>query len=118
MPDNNFDFGFTFEDSEIVTSREHVQSPVDLEIQETLLKKIASLETKIGGADVHGLVEEHKELLTAEVRGKLKEVETMILPLLYNLQKNPTKEYIHWPNRTDIIQKQIDKILEVTRYYG
>jgi len=52
------------------------------------------------------------------VRGKLKEVETMILPLLYNLQKNPTKEYIHWPNRTDIIQKQIDKILEVTRYYG
>jgi len=118
MPDNNFDFGFTFEDSEIVSSKEHVQSPVDLEFQETLLKKIASLETKIGSADVHMLVEEHKELLTAEVRSKLKEVENMILPLLYNLQKNPAKEYIHWPNRTDIIQKQIDKILEVTRYYG
>ena len=48
MPDNNFDFGFTFEDNEMVSSKEHVQSPVDLEFQETLLKKIASLETKIG----------------------------------------------------------------------
>jgi hypothetical protein len=47
----------------------------------------------------------------------LKEVEQLVLPLLYNLQKNPEKETIRWPNRKDIIQKQIDKILEVTRYY-
>ena len=36
---------------------------------------------------------------------------------LYNLQKNPEKEYIHWPNRTAIIDKQIEKIKAVTRYY-
>ena len=63
-------------------------------------------------------MEKYKQLLTSEVRGKLQQVEQMILPLLYNLQKNPDKEYIHWPNRKDIIQKQIDKILQVTRYYG
>jgi hypothetical protein len=64
------------------------------------------------------LIEQHKQLLTAEVRGKLQQVEQLILPLLYNLQKNPDKEYIHWPNRKDIIQTQIDKITKVTRYYG
>jgi len=118
MASNDFDFGFTFENNEAPAP---VTAPpaVDTEFQDALLKKITSLEAKVGSnTDVHLLVEEHKELLTAEVRGKLKEVENMILPLLYNLQKNPTKEYIHWPNRTDIIQKQIDKILEVTRYYG
>ena len=46
--------------------------------------------------------------------GKL---EKMIIPLLINLAKNPEKEYIHWPNRTAIIDKQIEKIKAVTRYY-
>ena len=33
------------------------------------------------------------------------------------LGKNPEKEYIHWPNRTPIIDNQIDKITAITRYY-
>jgi hypothetical protein len=45
----------------------------------------------------------------------LKEVEGLILPLLYNLKKNPDKEYIHWANRVPVIDKQIEKILAVTR---
>jgi hypothetical protein len=115
MANNNFDFGFTFEDTESVA---HQPSTTDTEFQDALLQKISSLEKKISNSDVQLLVEEHKQLLTAEMKGKLHDIESMILPLLYNLQKNPDKEYIHWPNRTDIIQKQIDKILEVTRYYG
>jgi hypothetical protein len=37
------------------------------------------------------------------------------VPLLYNLMKNPEKDYIKWPNRKPIIESQIQKILEITR---
>jgi hypothetical protein len=49
------------------------------------------------------------------MQDKLKAVENLILPLLQNLQKNPEKPTIHWPNRKETIQKQIDKILAITR---
>ena len=48
-------------------------------------------------------------------KAKLKEVEGLILPLLLNLKKNPDKAYINWPNRTPIIDKQIEKITAITR---
>lgn len=50
-----------------------------------------------------------------ETNDKLKELEDLILPLLYNLMKNPDKPTIHWPNRKAIIEAQIDKILAITR---
>ena len=46
---------------------------------------------------------------------KLQEVEKLILPLLYNLMKNPEKPFIKWENRVPVIQKQIDKITAITR---
>jgi hypothetical protein len=46
---------------------------------------------------------------------KLQSLEKLILPLLVNLMKNPEKEYIHWPNRVSLIEKQIEKILAITR---
>ena len=45
---------------------------------------------------------------------KLKAVQSMIIPLLKNLKSNPTKAYIHWPNRTGVIDAQIQKILSIT----
>ena len=53
--------------------------------------------------------------LQEEATAKLTEIEQIIMPLLVNLMKNPEKEYIYWPNRTDKIQEQIDKILLLTR---
>ena len=50
-----------------------------------------------------------------QLKAKLLEVEKLIIPLMVNLMKDPDKEYIHWPNRTPLIQKQIDKILSITR---
>lgn len=117
MDSNEFDFGFSFEESDAAST----PPQVDPNFKEELLDKISALEDKLEElttGDTSSLIEQHKELVTAEVRGKLQQVEQLILPLLYNLQKNPDKEYIHWPNRKDIIQKQIDKILQVTRYYG
>lgn len=53
--------------------------------------------------------------MQSEVKTKLTQLEQMIMPLLVNLMKNPEKEYIYWPNRTDKLQDQINKILELTR---
>lgn len=86
----DFDFGFTFDEPE---------PPKEQKVDESLLN----------------LIEEHKALVTKEVKQKLRDVEALILPLLMNLQKNPEKEYISWPNRAEIIQKQIDKITAITR---
>jgi hypothetical protein len=51
----------------------------------------------------------------AKIKSKLQQLEQMILPLLVNLTKNPDKEYIHWPNRVEKIEQQIEKILAITR---
>ena len=50
-----------------------------------------------------------------DIKDKLRQVEGLILPLLQNLMKNPEKPTIHWPNRKDVIQQQINKILAITR---
>ena len=87
---DTYDYGFSFSDPET----EKTESP-----------------------ELLSLIEQHKQLVTNEVRQKLKEVEQLILPLLVNLQKNPEKDYIHWPNRLPIIQQQIEKITKITRHY-
>ena len=60
-------------------------------------------------------VEERKQQLEDSYKAKLTEVEKLVLPLLYNLMKNPDKEYILWPNRQEAITKQIDRIVSITR---
>ena len=56
-----------------------------------------------------------RDKMEAEVKTNLKSLEQLVIPLLVNLIKNPEKEYIYWPNRTEKIQDQIDKILALTR---
>ena len=45
----------------------------------------------------------------------LLKLEKIIMPLLKNLQKNPDDVYIKWPNRKEVIEKQIKKIVAITR---
>jgi len=53
---------------------------------------------------------------TAEAyKGKLTEVEKLIVPFLVKLLKTADKEYIYWPNRKITIEKQIEKIIKLTR---
>ena len=59
---------------------------------------------------------DRKEELNDKWGTRMNEVESMILPLLQNLAKDgDKKEWIRWPNRTDILNKQIDAIKTVTR---
>ena len=88
MADDLFDFGFTAVDEDEIDA-----------VQEVVASSSSAA----------------AELKTAE--DKLDNLYNAILPLLSNLKMNPEKEYIHWPNRTAIIDKQIEKIKAVTRYY-
>ena len=63
-------------------------------------------------------IEDRTNAMRDECKVKMGEVEALILPLLTNLMKNPQKEYIHWPNRTEKLQAQIDKITKLTRSFG
>lgn len=55
------------------------------------------------------------QTLHANYQEKLKQVEKLIIPLLVNLMKNPEVDTIKWPNRAPVIEKQIEKILAITR---
>ena len=79
--------------------------------------KFTGTTTLASAADNSGLITEHKALLESDVATKLRDAEDLILPLLKNLKRNPEKDYIHWPNRDVIIDKQIERITAVTRYF-
>jgi len=53
------------------------------------------------------------EKLNAEER--LNKLYNAIQPLLSNLKKNPEKEYILWPNRTEKIEQFEDLITEIIK---
>ncbi len=60
-------------------------------------------------------VEERKGELNEKFSGRLKELESLVIPMLRGLMKNADKEYIYWPNRTPILEKQIEKVYSITR---
>ena len=45
---------------------------------------------------------------------KFKDLEKLIIPLLIKLAKSP-EAYIHWPNRAEVIEAQLKKIVAITR---
>ena len=56
-----------------------------------------------------------KDETVEEYKARLVQVEKIIMPFLTNLYKTANQHYIHWPNRGPIIEKQIEKILTLTR---
>jgi hypothetical protein len=122
--DSEFDFGFSTseENTAPVISSPSISSH---EISEPIIEKIRNLEINLG--EVRTILErienastpldtdEYKSLIEKDVKAKLAAVEKLILPLLVNLMKNPQQDTIKWPGRVPIIEKQIEKILAITR---
>ena len=50
-----------------------------------------------------------------DLEDKLNKLYNAILPLLSNLKKNPEKEYILWPNRTEKIEEFEDHISSIIK---
>jgi len=84
--DLDFDFGFTAVDENELEAVQTMSSTAD-----TASSDLAAAEAKLG------------KLYNA------------ILPLLANLKKNPEKEYILWPNRTDKIEQFEDLINKIIK---
>lgn len=88
MADNllDFDFGFTA-------------------VDENELEAVQSVKSEATSASEN----------VAELEDKLNKLYNAILPLLTNLKKNPEKEYILWPNRTEKIEQFEDHIAGIIK---
>ena len=115
----DFDFGFSAVDAdelgEIVSPSKTAEAVGKVEVQSNhVLERLDTIQTMLT-LEVDARKKELEEKYQNENSEVFKDLEKMIIPLLKNLQKNPDKEYIYCPNRTEKLQKQIDKILEITR---
>ena len=68
----------------------------------------------VSEADYNSVIDEKADTVE-ELKERLSTVEKMIIPFLIKLIKTSDKEYIYWPNRKPVIEKQIEKIWAVTR---
>ena len=55
-------------------------------------------------------LEQRKEYVDALADKKVKAMSEVILPLLNSLLRTKDQEYIHWPNRGEIISEQVTKV--------
>ena len=51
----------------------------------------------------------------ANLKSRLQELKKIFRPLLENLSKNPEKPMIKWPNREQVILKQLEKLDKLTK---
>lgn len=84
LKDTDFDFGFTAMDAD----------------------ELDAVQTKVQEAETATLV-------ASVTQEKIDQLYNMIIPLLNNLQKNPEKEYIYWPNRMERVEAFRDALTEV-----
>ena len=118
--DMNYDFGFTTVDEDEV---QEFETAVQEKVAKAVGHESGALESKIDELikmrkddnSYQVLFEKRKSELEDVYKDQMKKLEKLVLPLLYNLMKNPENEYIKWPNRTTIVQKQINKFVAITR---
>lgn len=118
--DMDQDYGFTPVSSKPKTDSTPAVDPKLVENSNIEISKVKSDVSSIKSMmnEIMQIVAEKetitKEIQSAEIKTRFKEIEKVILPFLYNLSKSD-EPYIHWPNRGPIIKAQIEKILKLTR---
>jgi hypothetical protein len=118
--DMNYDFGFTTVDEDEV---QEFETAVQEKVAKATQQETGMLESKMDkllklredDASYQLLFEKRKAELEEVYKDQMKKLEKLVLPLLHNLMKNPENEYIKWPNRTKIVQQQINRIVAITR---
>ena len=71
-------------------------------------------QTELDIAKKQILYDLRKDNLGKEQKAKFAQLEKLIIPLLIKLAKSP-EAYIHWPNRAQVIEAQVKKIIAITR---
>ena len=82
---------------------------------EAKLDSIKNVEKKIDQLlsliyDNDSIVEERKQLADSVANKKVNEMAKIVMPLLGSLYRTQNQEYIHWPVRGPIIEKQMEKV--------
>ena len=106
-----------------VSSTPEATPTVDHKVVEDSKLEISKVKSDVG--DIKSMMNEimqivaEKDTVTKTVtdedtKKRFSDLEKIMLPFLYNLQKSD-EPYIHWPNRAPIIKAQIEKILKLTR---
>ena len=110
----SLDYGFSAVDETAIRKTDVIDTPVE----STSSADILRIEEKIDALTslVFRLEERGDENATeAQLKDKIRKLEAIIVPLLNNLLKTADKEYILWPYRGPIVQKQLDAVLAFTR---
>ena len=112
---DDYDFGFTSVDEDELNALMNgdPSAPTSEEIQAIKDKLDLVLEMNSTCEGTSAVKEQYDELMAV----KMEEVERTILPLLINLKKNKTKDYLYWPGTQRVTQcdLQIQKLLSATR---
>ena len=102
-------------DEGVETTTASELSPISEEKLDKIMTAIGDPEKRKAEVErrLQEAIDKHKEKLN----DKLSDIEKMTLPLLVNLIKPESLEqkYIYWPNRKEIIERQIKRILSITR---
>ena len=83
------------------------------ETKETVVAKNET-ELEIAKKQMDDEYDLRKDNLGKEYKEDFKKLEKLIIPLLIKLAKSP-EAYIHWPNRAEVIEAQLKKIVQITR---
>jgi hypothetical protein len=122
----SIDYGFSaVDEATFLANQDTVESTPpaidENDLTRIVLNALAPLEDKLDLVLQRKQVDESDDVQYAiakaqeEVRGKVTELEKLVMPLLVNLLKTAEKEYIYWPNRKTQVQSTIDKVLAITR---
>lgn len=123
---SNADYGFSAIDEATYKAQqaENEVTPPSIDendIQRAVLNAVKPIEDKLDLLMNRKRAEDDDAVAAAlseagsTVSEKLQGLEAIIMPLLINLKKTADKEYIYWPNRTKAIDKEIQKVLSLTR---
>jgi hypothetical protein len=94
-----------------------IETKVDHLIQEQYQILEAIGDPKERKAEIERRLQKAIDDNKAALDDKLDDIEKLTLPLLFNLIKpeSLTQKYIFWPNRKEIIERQIKRIVAITR---
>jgi len=112
--DGDFDFGFTAADEDelnaLIQVGDHTTSD-EIQAMQEKLDLILQMNSTCEGTSA---VKDQYDIL---LQAKMEEIERVTLPLLLNLKKNKTKDYLYWPGgeREAKCELQIQKVLNITR---
>ena len=123
---SNADYGFSAIDEATYKAQqeENETTPPSIDendIKRAMLEIIKPLEDKLDTLQAKKNAEDDDNVQLAIAKAnegagsKVAQLEEIIMPLLLNLQKTSDKEYIYWPNRKSAIDKEIQRVLAITR---